>query len=157
MLKRNGHEQLPKDSRSFLFTPRKVVTEKMGDGSFWYGGIKHCLEKVLQLNKITPDPIPLNFNMDGLPLHKSSKTEFWPILMSIATDTKISPMVVAIYSGVGKPPSAEIYLKKFVDELTAIVKDGFPVNSSHCTVSINAFVCDTPARCYLKCMYDFNI
>lgn len=77
-------------SRSFLCTPRKVITEKIEDGSFWCGGTKNCLEKTITAN--TTNPIPLNFNMDGLPLSKSLKVEFWPILMSDANDSIVKLM-----------------------------------------------------------------
>lgn len=150
VLKSNGHENLPKDSRTLLHTPRSIHIEKMGSGSFWYGGINQCLANILRPNIYENNEISLNFNMDGLPLSRSSKIEFWPILMNIANDLTISPMVVGIYCGVGKP-SAEEYLEKFVDGLLAILTDGLTVNGVFFKVSINAFICDTPARCFLKC------
>lgn len=153
-LKLNGHQNLPNDCRSFLGTPRKIVTQQMGNGLFWYGGIKKCLSKTILLHGSTfPNEIKLNFNMDGLPLYKSSKTEFWPILMGVANKLSISPMVVAIYCGVGKPPSSEIYLESFVEELLQILNHGITINNTHYNVSVNAFICDTPARSFIKCRY----
>lgn len=97
--------------------------------------------------------IKLNFNMDGLPTYKSSKTEFWPILMSIANYDTVSPMVVAIYSGTSKPPSADEFLKTFVDEFKDLTQNGVFINNCCYKTSINAFICDTPARAFIKCMF----
>lgn len=43
LLKPNGHEYLPIDSRTLLSTPRKIELKEMGTGSFWYAGIESCL------------------------------------------------------------------------------------------------------------------
>lgn len=147
VLKSNGHPELPKDSRTH--TPKIVITKEMGGGSFWYGGIKNCLLN-LHPNTNEKNEILLNFNMDGLPLSRSSKIEFWPILMSIANDLMISPMVVAIYCGVGKP-SVDEFLENFVNELLEVLACGLTIDNVHFKVSINGFICDTPARCYIKC------
>lgn len=120
----------------------------MGSGTFWYGGVKQCLAN-LHLNASENNQILLNFNMDGLPLSRSSKIEFWPILMGIANNLTIPPMVVGIYSGVGKP-NVEEYLDSFVNELLEILTNGLTIDGVHFTIKINAFICDTPARCYLK-------
>lgn len=126
----------------------------MGNGLFWYGDIEKCLPKIIlsQRNTISNE-ILLNFNMDVLPLYKSSKTDFWPILVGLANKLSISPMVVAIYCGVGKPPSSEIYLENFVEELLQILKNGINISNTHYKSAVNAFICNTPARSVIKCRY----
>lgn len=123
----------------------------MGNGEFWYGGIKKCLLQSLS-NAPTDDIVKLNFNMDGLPINNSSKAEFWPILMTIAGKPKISPMVVAIYSGTCKPPSAEIFLKSFANELLELMCTCIHINDKNIKVLLNAFICDRPALAFIKCM-----
>lgn len=44
----------------------------------------------------------LNFNIDGLPLFKSSNVQIWPILCSVE---RFQPFVVAVFCGNEKPNS----------------------------------------------------
>ena len=46
--------------------------------------------------------VALTVNIDGLPIHKSSSREFWPIL---CTFDNCTPSIVALYFGRGKPSS----------------------------------------------------
>lgn len=147
----NGFENLPTDSRTLLSTPRSVNIEDMGSGLFWYGGIKECLMTAF-LNCDPPSDLRLNFNMDGLPTNNSSNMEFWPILMRVSnSNLNIPTMVVAIYSGIGKPPSCEQYLRSFVTELLELISSELIINNKATKVSVNSFICDTPARAYIKC------
>lgn len=73
---------LPNDYRSLLSTPRYINITEVGGGHMWYNGIATNLRNIFK--KLNEDiTIHLNFNMDGLPLFKSSKNCFWPILASI--------------------------------------------------------------------------
>lgn len=146
-----GIEYLPKDSRTLLRTPKLVNIQQMGTDEFWYNGIQECLFNMFSnLEKSTQ--ILLNFHIDGLPISGSSKHQFWPILMNVANMPHVlSPMVVAIYSGTSKPSSAEEFLRQFVNELNEILQNGLMINRNRIDVKVNAFICDTPARCFLKC------
>ena len=93
--------------------------------------------------------IPLVFNVDGLPPFKSSPIEFWPILTRVENMFNLQPMVVAIYCGEKKPPLQE-FLRQFVDELNHIIKYGLSINGHKIEVKIKYFVCDTPARNFIK-------
>ena len=77
------HPYLPKDSRTLLHTPRTVNYYQKGGGSYIYigieNGIKTCLN-ILTNHFIPSDSINLHINIDGLPLHKSKSSQFWPIL-----------------------------------------------------------------------------
>lgn len=77
-----GHKSLPRDSRSLLRTPRIVQIENRAGGQYWHHGIENNLKRIFaKLNSDTE--IEMNFNMDGLPLFKSSPITFWPILANI--------------------------------------------------------------------------
>lgn len=68
-------------------------------------------------------------------------------------------MVVAIYGGIGKP-KCEDFLKQFVAELRHLLNSGFILNNVNIKVAVNAIICDTPARAFIKCKYKnsfFNI
>lgn len=73
---------LPKDFRALVRTPRNLEISTVGGGQQWYNGIKTNLQNIFP--KLSEDmEISLKFNMDGLPLFKSSQRCFWPILASI--------------------------------------------------------------------------
>lgn len=77
-----GISDLPKDYRTLLNTPINVQITDVAGGRMWYNGLSHSLQKCLfNIDKNTE--ILLNFNIDGLPLYKSSKQNFYPILTSI--------------------------------------------------------------------------
>lgn len=61
----------------------------------------------------------------------------------------IRPFTVAVWSGEGKPLINE-FLRQFVDELQSILSVGVAVNGHLLTIKIKCFICDTPARSYLK-------
>lgn len=73
---------LPSDARTLLETPQRIETKNVANGQMWYSGIKSNLSRILK----TIDhslKLELNFNVDGLPLFKSAKHEFWPILANL--------------------------------------------------------------------------
>ncbi|XP_036329668.1 uncharacterized protein LOC118741800 [Rhagoletis pomonella] len=152
LLRSEGKTELPKDARTLLHTPRNVVIQTMGSGSFWYYGIENCLRNAFRdINQTIQ--VLLNFNVDGLPLFRSSKFQFWPVLIDIANMHEIRPMVVAIYFGDSKPPSSEEFLRSYVDEINSLILNGieFP-NGSKILIKINAYIADTPARAFIKCV-----
>lgn len=59
-------------------------------------------------------------------------------------------MVIAIWSGVGKPTVLNDFLGPFVIELNDVIRDGILINGHKISVSVRCFVCDTPARAYIK-------
>lgn len=77
-----GFTFLPKDSRTFMSTPSNLSIKTLSNGKMWYHGVEKSLKQELARlqNNIT---ITLNFNFDGLPVFKSSNTQFWPILAEI--------------------------------------------------------------------------
>lgn len=73
---------LPKDSRTFMKTPKHVEIDQLSSGKMWYRGISDCLKRIFQ--KVNDDlSIYLDFNFDGVPLFESSTKCFWPIIVSI--------------------------------------------------------------------------
>lgn len=137
-----------RDARAILGTPRTVTTSRIGEGNYWYYGIKTALLHHLHDIKSAMN-ISLNINIDGLPLFNSSKTEFWPILISINEIQEIPPMAVAIYCGKSKPPLDD-FLSPFVEELKTMIEHGFNVEGHEIGVKVRCFICDTPARSFIK-------
>lgn len=151
ILKSESSIELPEDSRTLLQTVRNIEIEDMNGGSFWYNGIKNCL-LVLNERLMEPMEIYVNFNIEGLLINKKNKKQFWPILMKINNMQNISPLVVAVYVGEEKPPSPEVFLRKFTNEITDIISNGTELPSGAViTLKINAFICSTSVRAFLKC------
>lgn len=82
ILHSNGIRQLPKNYRTLQGTPKTIETVNVAGGKLWYNGVGKCLEAMFSTlsQNLT---ISLNFNIDGLPLFKSSTVQFWPLLASI--------------------------------------------------------------------------
>lgn len=78
----NGEHSLPRDYRTLLSTPTNVKITPVAGGSLWYNGIKRSLNVLFENLEENLD-ISLTFNIDGLPLYKSSKMNFYPILASV--------------------------------------------------------------------------
>lgn len=85
ILREIGLKWLPKDSRSLCKTSRRIELIPIGDGQYWHHGLATNLVRIFA--KTDEDmTIKLNFNVDGIPLFKSSGTEFWPILANIHSE-----------------------------------------------------------------------
>lgn len=77
-----GMTWLPADSRTLLETPQNITTVNIANGQLWYNGIEKNLRRIFEkLNKNVT--LLLNFNVDGIPIFKSAKKEFWPILANM--------------------------------------------------------------------------
>lgn len=145
-----GKDVLPIDPRTLLQTPRAVEIVPLPNNEYyWHNGLKFCLENVF-VNISESITISLNFNMDGLPLFKSARKESWPILSNIFEMPWIKPMVVGIYYIQAKASNLKAYLTPFVEELKSICDDGIDLNGHHITVKIRCFICDSPARAFIK-------
>ncbi|CAG9790480.1 unnamed protein product [Diatraea saccharalis] len=150
---------LPMDPRTIVKTPIIANIKKIEGGEYWHNGITHNLILLLENWTDVPDSISLNLNFDGLPIFKSSKNEFWPILCNISENTNIKPLVIGIYYGIGKPKNLTTYLEDFIAEVNHLLDEGITL-SQNCekkiTIKIRCFVCDSPARAFIKGVCNFN-
>lgn len=64
-------------------------------------------------------------------------------------------MVIAIWSGVSKPVLDE-YIQPLVSELEPILLTGIFINNHHVAINFGCVLCDTPARCMVKGVINFN-
>lgn len=85
---------LPSDGRTLLQTNKADVDIICSaPGEYWHYGLKKCLKNIIEELSVPPDEISLNINIDGLPVFKSSKYQFWPILCSVL-EIPLPPFVV---------------------------------------------------------------
>lgn len=82
ILKEFGLNWLSRDSRTLLRTPRSTNVIAAAGGQYWYNGIESNIQ-ILFRNIQSNLTLRLNFNIDGIPLMKSSSTQFWPILANV--------------------------------------------------------------------------
>lgn len=143
-----GFADLPSDCRTILQTPPTLNLTEMGSGHYWYYGVSTNLKLVFHDLK-REKSVSLIFNVDGISPYNSSPSEFWPILFQIDNMPNLKPMVAAVYYGRGKPP-LEPYLTPFVNEINNLLKYGLTVNGHNISFTIKCFICDTPARCFIK-------
>jgi hypothetical protein len=145
------HKHLPKDGRTLLQTPRNYEIKTLASGgNYYHFGIETGIHTYLQYNILpTENKILLQFNIDRFPLFKSSNTEFWPILC-LLKNSSTKPFIVGLSCGKKKPAKQVDFLHDFLVELQRLLTEGSLFNGVHFTVLIDCFVCDAPARAYLK-------
>lgn len=142
--------QVPIDARTVMKTPKHhFVYEDIDGGSYWHAGFENCirsyfadLDRSIEIN--------ININIDGLPIFNSGPDQFWPILFNIYGMPEFQPMVIGLFYGQEKPHKVEQYLKPFVDEINPILENGIIIGEYVIKVHIRSFICDSPARSFLK-------
>ena len=141
---------LPNTAETFLHTSSAEYNiETWENGEFVYLGLAEGLK--LSVNPDLHDNVlELKFNIDGLPIYKSSPKQFWPILCQVHSENiKYKPFAVAIYNGDSKP-DLESYMEKFVDELNLLLLNGVEIEDKFFEIEVKCFICDTPARAFIK-------
>lgn len=150
--------RLPKDPRSLLGTrqrdPQSLL--EMGGGTYWHQGFEKCIERCFSQLQ-TPMAISININIDGIPIYNNGNSQFWPILFNVHEFPTMKPMAIGIFYGHSKPKKVEEFLQPFVDEMIPILHNGIIVNDFKLDVKIRAFICDTPARSFLKGVYNADL
>lgn len=97
--------------------------------------------------------ISLSFNIDGLPLFHSSNTQFLPILCLLRDkNLNFEPFVVGIFCGSGKPTPLYLYLEDFIKDVSELLTNGIIHNMIRYSITIHNFICDAPAKAFVKCV-----
>ncbi|KAE9526673.1 hypothetical protein AGLY_013321 [Aphis glycines] len=145
---------VPKDGRTLMKTPSKHTIIQMNNGSYVHFGIEQMVYPILhkhkdELNNI--NNLKFGINVDGLPLSKSSKSQFWPILMCIVNVKIISKYVIpiGIFHGFEKPSSVDEFLSFFLMDALNMLENGINVDNTLYNMEIAHIVCDAPAKAFL--------
>lgn len=145
-----GLHFLPEDSRSLLKVKKVSGIEKMGNGSFYHFGIKNMVLHTIKMFSLSDfDILHLQINVDGLPLTKSSKSQFWPILGHIEETQSNFVFPIGVYHGTSKPDSPDVYLSTFITEFKEIEKSGISNGRKNITLCISKILCDAPAKSFV--------
>ena len=142
---------LPCDYRTHLKTPTQCCPVKAIDGDeYCHIGLTKGLSHVVNSSFIQFDHLELQINVDGIPLFRSSTTSMWPIPCLVRNVDALEPFVVGIFCEKEKPGNAAELLSEFVSDPTELLGSGFCVEDKNYPVLIHSFVCDAPARAFLK-------
>lgn len=152
LILRKYFKHLPADPRTLLSTPKSTSLRVVEPGVYYHYGLKNNLIDFLNTNlNYNQSNIDVVFNIDGLPLSKSSGSQLWPILGSVMGFKEV--FVIGLYhSFFSKPENVNVYLHDFVQESQLLVEDGFMFKSKNYSCSIKMFVADTPAKAFTLCI-----
>lgn len=149
---------LPNGTKALIgTTSAKYKIEEIQDadgsvGKFVYLEIKENLINIINTElHINNEIINLQINIDEVPLFKSAAKQFWPILCRVDYKPMIyKPFPIAIYSGNSKPKLLTDFLQKFITEINELQTNGFDIDNKCYKIKIKCFICDTPARSFVK-------
>lgn len=140
----------PKTARALLSTPRSAEDVRpMGSGQYCHFGLSESLQDALKNVMSVPDPVILHINVDGLPLTKSTRDQFWPILCRAANCEGSTPFPIGIYYGQSKALEPNVFLRQFVLDMKAALHEGVSVKDRVIRVELGAIICDAPAKAYI--------
>lgn len=144
---------VPKDARSLKHTPREIITKEVDPGTYWHFGIKATIDFFLDNRIILPEKLTIDVNIDGLPLHVSSKGVLWPILGKFAEIEEMKPFVIGIYHHTdSKPKDVDGYLDDFVSEMLDFEREQY----RGIKLSAGLFILDAAALAFIKKIKQHN-
>ena len=130
-LLRPSFPNLPKDPRTLLHTLRHYDIQCMSGGLYHHFGIAQGINQTLPSelkNMSNLDCIHIQVNIDGLPIFKSTKAQFWPILGKIVKPVASDPFIIGLFSGNQKPGSIHEYLDDLIAEMQHIEQHGLDID-----------------------------
>jgi len=143
---------LPNDARTLFGTQRSVNIKPIEGGNYCHFGLVKALNHIvieLKQKIHIVKKIDLIINIDGLPLSKSNKSSFWPIMCSDLRLTK-KVFIVGIFHGYEKPKSSNKFLEEFISELIILVNEGLTTSEGEVIcVKLAALICDVPAKSFV--------
>jgi len=157
---RDEELDVPKDVRTLLRTPKSNSHNilNINPGTYIHFGVHNMLMPIIskffdELHNTSL--LELGCNIDGLPISKSSKACFWPILVSFVNCNiyNLSKIVIPIgiyYHKSKKPSSASEFLTHFISEMKIIIDSGgLRINEKTFQLKISQVVCDAPAKAFI--------
>ena len=151
-LLRPFHTHLPKDPRTLMGTlsatdTRKDIKQMSGGAYYHFGiaaGVKRCLSQILDAGSF--DALSMQVNVDGVPVFKSTNSQFWPIqglLDQVDGHNFSEPFLIGLFYGNSKPKNLD-FLGDFLVEFEQLKQSGLDYNGSNTKFDISVIVCDAP-------------
>lgn len=142
------------DARTLLKTNVSTAVIPLKDispGKYYHFGIANGIKN----HYIDDDQKELNLvvGIDGLPLTKSTKSTFWPILCYIRPYSNIV-FPIGIYYGNDKPKDSNVFLNDFYNEIKYLINTGINIKKKSGELGtkkiiLDVFCCDVPAKSYI--------
>ena len=153
VLRQHRIGEFPSDFRKAAGTVRDVNVRALAGGSYYHFGLFNGLSRELKCFDLSEcSKVLIQFNFDGLPLHKSTRKHFWPVLCrALVKENFTNVFPVGIWFGNGKPNDVNAYLNSLLEDLS-VLNGNIVVNGKSLCLSIHCFTCDTPARALVKCV-----
>ena len=150
-----------KDPRTLLANSKVHDIKSLAGGCYHYIGAEKCLVHQLTVHSdyALLDALPMQINIDGLPLFNSRTMQLWPILGMLDVrdhDRQKQPFVIGIYAGLHKPNNVDEYLHEFINEIAALERTGLMFKDKNYRVFISNVVCDAQARVFIKNTKSFS-
>ncbi|OXA41288.1 hypothetical protein Fcan01_24156 [Folsomia candida] len=150
---------LPESYKTLMKTPTKYKIDLIDGGQYYHFGLERQLQRLSKIAGFTDnfETIELKIGIDGLPISRSSKKQFWPILASGDILNNGKPFLVGLYFSLFcKPEKSDQLLGPLVEELTLLLANGVEINGLVRKISIKCIVADAPARNFVKNCVAFN-
>jgi hypothetical protein len=153
--------KLPCDGRKILKTPSVKSSVKQVCGEKYYHfGVSPILSSI-NLSDIKQEYRPLNeltlnIGIDGIPLSRSSNSQFWPILGVVNELSLRKVFIIGILFGTTKPTNINDFLLPFVAEFKVYETDGYIISNQRWTIRVKVEVADAPARSFVKNVKNHN-
>jgi len=162
--------RVPLDAKTFFGIKkenRQIV--RVGNGKLYYigvrtnvlkhfeSGLKFCpLPDLPPFQSLVPDrTLTITVGIDGLPLTRSGRKCYWPIVGKLDQSSNQSPFLRGLYYGEEKPP-LEAFLNDFVTECLSLESDVIVIDDKLYQFRIRCIVADAPARSFLKGSASYN-
>ncbi|KAF0727268.1 Uncharacterized protein FWK35_00028845, partial [Aphis craccivora] len=136
-------KNLPSSSRTILETPTNSsnLIRNLKPGIYHHFGLAKGIQMYAPDNVNT---IKIAIGIDGLPLSKSSSSQFWLILAYIPNDPSYKTIFpIGIYHGNKKPTDSNDFLLDFVEEVKYLTLNGLVY------IVIHLICCDAPAKSFI--------
>lgn len=165
---RKFHPELPATAATALQSLKKCTYSKLANfdgtpGLYVYLGLVVRIAYIYDHNSSFREFIErhktLNIilSTDGVALFSCSATRksIWPISLKIVSDSyNVPPITFACFEGSSKP--IQDFLIDLSNELASICKGHVEIGKHTIQIKIVGFTCDSPARCFCKCIYGSN-
>lgn len=142
--------EFPKDARTLLRTPRSTVIFPMNNGNYVHFDLSKIVQNIIEIRLAMQsdfDAINLLVNTDGAPVGNSTIKNLWPILCKDLSLKRV--YAIGVFHGIGKPKNRDEFLRRFVEDATQLINNGFFYNNKKYNVRLAGFVCDAPAKAYI--------
>lgn len=146
---------LPSDCRTILKVDKTKSIVSTGSGNYYHFGLAEGICYTLQRYKTLIDQvICFDLNIDGLPLTKSSGSQFWPLLGSLCSSKK--PFIIGVWHGYKKPKHPSELLELFIAEYLDLKISGLMYNNQKKEIALSKIICDAPAKSFVLCIKGHN-